>query len=130
VSAFVTWLCLRRFGTLDEEGHPIHLAPRAIFYVPWLFWQIALSNWDVFKLVWSPKLNIAPRFVRIPDGTRSPLGSVIYANSITLTPGTVTIDIDHAKGELLVHCLHQAASDDLSAGAILEQVKRFEGSAI
>jgi multicomponent Na+:H+ antiporter subunit E len=124
---FVTWLARRRFRILDDEGHPIQLLPRAFYYGPWLFWQIILSNWDVFRRVWSPRLRISPELVRVPDGTRSALGSVIYANSITLTPGTVTIGIDPAKRELLVHCLHAGAVEDLLAGGMLEQVKRFEG---
>jgi multicomponent Na+:H+ antiporter subunit E len=124
---FVTWLARRRFGILDGEGHPIQLAPRALSYGVWLFWQIILSNWDVFKRVWSPHLRISPRLIHVPDETRSDLGSVIYANSITLTPGTVTVGIDPAKRELLVHCLHEAAGEDLRAGAMLAQVKRFEG---
>ena len=124
---FVTWLARRRFRILDDEGHPIQLLPRALFYGRWLFGQIILSAWDVFKRVWSPQLPISPALVRVPDETRSDLGSVIYANSITLTPGTVTIGIDPEKRELLVHCLHAGAGEDLLAGGMLEQVKRFEG---
>lgn len=126
-AAFVTWLTRRRFHTLDAEGHPIQLLPRAFAYGPWLFWQIVLSNWDVFKRVWSPTLRISPALVRVPDETRSDLGSVIYANSITLTPGTVTVGIDAEHRELLVHCLHEGAGEDLKAGGMLAQVKRFEG---
>ncbi len=129
VSAFVTWLAHRRFRILDEEGHPVHLVPRLLSYGPWLLWQIVLSNWDVFKRVWSPRLDIAPRMVHVPVDTKSDLGTVIYANSITLTPGTVTISVDNGAGQLLVHCLHQGASDDLLTGNMLAQVRRFEGGA-
>lgn len=127
VCAFVTWLARRRFAILDEEGHPIQLGVRVLVYGPWLFWQILLSNWDVFKRVWSPSLPIAPCMVRVPSDTRSDLGTVIYANSITLTPGTVTVSVDHDKRELLVHCLHPGAGVDLLAGGMLRHVKRFEG---
>jgi multicomponent Na+:H+ antiporter subunit E len=127
VSAFVTWLSARRFAILDSEGHPIQLSLRAFWYGPWLLWQIILSNWDVFKRVWSPSLPIDPVLVRIPDETASDLGTVIYANSITLTPGTVTVSADRDRHELLVHCLHGAAGEGLMTGDMLEHVKRFEG---
>ncbi len=127
VSAFVTWLARGRFQILDREGHPIDLGPRALLYWPWLFRQIVLSNWDVFKRVWHPRLPIAPRMVRVPADTRSDLGIVIYANSITLTPGTVTVSVDNATRELVVHCLHPGACEDLLAGGMLNQVRRFEG---
>jgi multicomponent Na+:H+ antiporter subunit E len=129
VCASVTWLSLRRLNILDREGHPIQVAGRALRYVPWLFWQILLANWDVFKRVWHPKRPISPGFVRVPHDTRSDLGTVIYANSITLTPGTVTVSVDRDQRELLVHCLHEAAGQDLLAGGMLARVKQFEGAA-
>jgi len=129
---FVTWLARRKFDILDDEGHPIQLGLRAFTYVPWLLGQIALSNWDVFKRVWNPALPIDPCVIRVPFDTKSDLGTVIYANSITLTPGTVTISVDKDKRELLVHCLTPGAGDDLregGAGGMLSRVKKFEGGA-
>jgi multicomponent Na+:H+ antiporter subunit E len=123
---FVTWLASRRMKIVDEEGHPVHLAWRGVSYALWLAWQIVLSNWDVFKRVWSPVLPIAPCIVKVPYATRTDFGTALYANSITLTPGTVTIDIDPEKRELTIHCLTRGVADDLQAGGMQERVKRFE----
>jgi multicomponent Na+:H+ antiporter subunit E len=118
----------RRHGILDEEGHPLHLAVRGWKYIPWLFWQIVLSNWDVMKRVWHPRRPIDPCLVRIPYSTRTDLGTVIYANSITLTPGTVTVEVDTEKKELLVHCLTRAAGEDLQKGGMEQKVRELEGN--
>lgn len=125
---FVTWYS-KRHGLLDEEGHPVHLALRGWRYIPWLFWQIVLSNWDVMKRVWSLKPSISPVLVRVPYTTKTDLGTVVYANSITLTPGTVTISVDTEKKEFLVHCLTEGAGEDLKKGGMEQQVRKLEGTA-
>jgi multicomponent Na+:H+ antiporter subunit E len=117
-----------RHGLVDEEGHPVHLALRGLRYIPWLFWQIVLSNWDVFKRVWSPARPISPCMVRVSYRTRTDLGTVVYANSITLTPGTVTVDVDTKEKTFLVHCLTEGAGEDLKKGGMDHQVRRLEGS--
>jgi multicomponent Na+:H+ antiporter subunit E len=123
---FVTWLS-RRHGLLDEEGHPVHLAVRLPFYFLWLLWEIVVSNYDVIKRIWSPRMPISPRVVSVPFQTKTDLGAVIYANSVTLTPGTVTIGVDPVKGEMLVHCLTKEAEEDLRAGGMLRKVRKLEG---
>lgn len=117
----------RRHKLLDEEGHPVHLALRGLAYIPWLFWQIVLSNWDVMKRVWNPRRPISPTLVKVPYGTRTEIGTVIYANSITLTPGTVTINVDTDKREFLVHCLTEGAGEDLLKGGMDRRVQQLEG---
>ena len=126
---FVTWLASRRMKIVDEEGHPVHLVWRGIFYALWLAWQIVLSNWDIFKRVWSPRLAIDPVVVQIPYTTRSDFATALYANSITLTPGTVTINIDAEKREMTIHCITKAGGDDLKGGGMLARVKKFEDGA-
>jgi multicomponent Na+:H+ antiporter subunit E len=123
---FVTWLAARRMRILDAESHPIQLALRGLSYALWLLWQIVLANWDVFKRVWKPRLDIDPVVVRVPNTTRTDLGTMLYANSITLTPGTVTFDVDPERRELAVHCIARAGGEDLLGGAMLARVKRFE----
>ena len=124
---FVTYLTHRK-GILDEEGHPIHLALAMLSYLPWLLWQIVLANLDVAYRVWHPKLKISPRMIRVPYSTKTSVGKVIYANSITLTPGTVTISVDEQTGEMLVHALSDKAAEGLLSGEMHERVKKLEGS--
>ena len=124
-SGLVTWLSVR-MGIVDEEGYPIHLVFRLLRYLPWLFWQIVLSNLDVARRVWDPRLPISPRLISVPYQTKTSVGTLVYANSITLTPGTVTIQV--REGSLLVHALTEEAAQALLSGAMHEQVKKLEGT--
>lgn len=121
--ALVTLISGRK-GIIDREGHPVVMLVKSVLYVPWLLWQILLSNFDVARRVWMPNRPIAPRMVTIPHKLRSDLGIVVYANSITLTPGTVTVDV--GDGSLLVHALTEAAIQGLESGAMHDRVAKLE----
>lgn len=110
----------------DEEGLPIHLLKRLGGYVPWLLWQIVKANIDVAVRVWSPTLRIEPQLVRVPCELETDLGTVIYANSITLTPGTVTVSVDVETKELLVHALSAESAQSLTDGGMHTRVKKLE----
>lgn len=122
---FVTWIS-GRMRLLDDESQPFRMLPRLLLYAPWLLWQVVLSNWDVVKRVWTPGLGIAPEVIRVPCELKTGFGRVTYANSITLTPGTVTIEA--GDGEFLVHALHDEAAAGLETGDMHARVKRVEGS--
>ena len=121
--ALVTWICVRK-GIVDREGHPVGMMLRAWFYIPWLLWQIVLSNLDVAWRVWHPARPIAPRMITVPCTLKTDLGVVVYANSITLTPGTVTVDV--GDGTLLVHAIAEGAVEGLMSGDMHKQVQKLE----
>lgn len=121
--ALVTYIA-RRMDIVDEEGHPIEVVARFLAYLPWLLWQIVVANIDVARRVWSPNLPISPRFVEVPHDTKTQLGAVTFANSITLTPGTVTVTVGPDK--ILVHALTEGAAEALLQGDMLERVKKTE----
>lgn len=123
--AFSTWLCVR-MRLVDDEGLPLRMGVKIARYLPWLAWQVVLANVDVARRVWHPDRPIAPRLIRIPYRTATDLTTVIFANSITLTPGTVTVDIDRGSRELLVHALSKEAADDLVAGGMEARVMRLD----
>ncbi len=125
--ALVTYIAIRK-KILDQEGLPLHLAFGMLLYFPWLLWQILLSNLDVAYRVWHPSRPISPRFLSVPFETKTDLGTVVYCNSITLTPGTVTVSVDNDNKELLIHALSDKAADGLLAGTMHEKVKKLEGS--
>lgn len=106
-AAAVVWFA-RRMDVVDHEGHPILLGPRALLYWPWLIKEIVKSAWDVSRIIVSPSLPISPTLVRFKPRQRTDVGLVIHANSITLTPGTITIEA--APGEFLVHGLTRAGA--------------------
>lgn len=127
---FITWLSARKMAIADAEGHPVQYAARAPSYAVWLLWQIVLSNWDVFKRVWSPRLPIDPCVVDITYDLETEFCAALYANSITLTPGTVTLELNHASRTMKIHCLTRGVADDLNAGGMQARVRQFEsGSA-
>lgn len=113
-------------GLVDEESYPGRGTwIRALLYGPYLAWQVILSNWDVLKRVLSPQMPIAPRMVEVPYSTRTAFGTVTYANSITLTPGTVTVEV--REDTMLIHALTAEAADGLKDGSMEDHVKQLEG---
>jgi len=81
---------------------------RFILYFFWLIKEILKSSFEVIKIIWRRKLNIDPIFEWI-DSQTTEFGIILHANSITLTPGTVTLDIKN--GMILVHALNKASID-------------------
>lgn len=114
----------RRMGIADEEGHPIHLLPRVLTYWPWLIKEIAKSTWDVTKIILNPKLPISPTLIRVKASQGTAVGLATYANSITLTPGTITARV--SGNEFLVHAVTRAGAEDLAKGTMDRRVKKFE----
>lgn len=120
-----TYLAVRL--RIVDETFAFHLLPRALFYWPWLVWEILKSAWAVSRMILHPRLPISPTMVSVKAGQRTQVGIATYANSITLTPGTLTVGVD--GNNLLVHALDGAGADDLEAGRMDAQVSRFEGKA-
>lgn len=122
--AFTAWIA-HRMDVADREGHPIHLGWRAWTYWPWLVWEIIKANIEVSRLILDPKLPIAPRVITVKSSQKDDLGRVIFANSITLTPGTVSIDV---KGkDITVHAITQAMAEGLETGEMDRRVTQMEG---
>ncbi len=109
-----------RMDVIDREGVPVHLAAKILFYWIWLAKEIAKSNWQVARLILDPKLPISPRMIRVKATQTTDYGRVIHANSITLTPGTVSVEIE--KDEILVHAISQEAAEGTLEGSIDRRV--------
>lgn len=118
----------RRMDVIDREGHPIHLGWRALFsYWPWLIKEIAESSWDVSRRILDPRLPISPTLARFRPSQKSELGLVIHANSITLTPGTVAVEVE--AGEFLVHALTREGAAGLAGSEMDRRVAALEQKA-
>ena len=109
------------------EGHPIHLTWRAVTYWPWLAWEIVKANIQVARIVVDPRLPIDPRVITVKAGQGDDLGWVTYANSITLTPGTVSIDVRGPTIE--VHALTGDFAAGLESGEMDRRVTGMTGGA-
>lgn len=116
-----------RMQIIDEEGAPAQLGIRPFTqYAPWLIKEIIVSNWQVAKIVISPRMPLKRNLVTVSANQQSPLGKVIFANSITLTPGTVSVEMLGDK--IRVHALSlEEAADDMS-GDMNDRVCRLEKS--
>ena len=119
----VVWIAYR-MDVIDHEGHPIHLTLRALLYWPWLTVEIIKANIDVAAVIVRRKMSINPSVIEIKATQVTELGQVIYANSITLTPGTVTISVD--KDIMTIHALTQNAAKDLESGEMDRRVTDME----
>ena len=127
VSVATVFILALRMGLVDREGVPIQLGVRLLLYAPWLAWEVFKANLDVARRILSPGLPIDPRIIEVKAGQREDLGRVIYANSITLTPGTVSID---AEGDVItVHALTAEAALGVEAGDMDRKVSWLEGGA-
>lgn len=99
---------------------------RFIRYLPWLLWQIALSNIDLVYRTLDPKMPIDPVVIEFDTPLRTDMGITILANSITLTPGTVTLEAN-SKGRFIVHAIARGPADSLLSGDMQARVKIIEG---
>ena len=118
--------CASRLEVLDDESVPVHLLPGLIRYVPWLIGQVIRSNLDVARRIVSPELPIHPSVVKVDATHHTEVGRVTYANSITLTPGTISLDVSAETIE--VHALTEDAANDLMSGEMARRVQRAEGA--
>ncbi|MHC1593043.1 MAG: Na+/H+ antiporter subunit E [Methermicoccaceae archaeon] len=111
-AAFVSLLFEKHFVPLQSPISSTKTFVRFLLYVPWLLWQIVLANWDVAKRAISPSMPIDPKIIAIDSQLKGVLARVTFANSITLTPGTITVDIDD-DGTFYVHAIAEEPAQSL-----------------
>lgn len=112
----------------NRTGYFIHaLSLRVMLRLPalwwWVFLEVVKSSIEVSKIILSPSLPIQPELVEFKTAEEADSGKVILANSITLSPGTVTIDMH--KGSLLVHCLTKSSADSLRTREVEERTAKL-----
>ncbi|MDZ7779844.1 MAG: Na+/H+ antiporter subunit E [Gemmatimonadota bacterium] len=114
----------RRMDVVDEEGLPLQVGARFLVYLPWLLKEVFLSNVAMARTVLDPRLPIRPKLQRYPLPLETDLGRVIFGNSVTLTPGTVTTAID--GGTIEIHVL-SGEDPDTTGGRMSRRVSWVEG---
>ena len=115
-----------RMGYADEESHPVGLIPRGLVYWPWLVKEIVMSALNVSRLILDPKLPISPTLIRTRATQKTSVGLVSYANSITLTPGTISVEVNSSDKDILVHAISSDAAEGLAEGEMDRRVTWFE----
>jgi multicomponent Na+:H+ antiporter subunit E len=116
----------RRMGFVGAATFPPSLLIRLPRYWLWLAVEIVKSNIAVARVILDPRLPIAPEIVDVAASQRSEIGRVTFANSITLTPGTISLALEDDK--ITVHALTREAAADLATGEMDRRVTAAEGS--
>lgn len=124
ISTILTVIVARYMKVLDAE-YPSYLLTKSPGYLLWLVREIIKSAWSVTKIVLHPKMPISPTMRWVKATQHRILGRVIYANSITLTPGTISVDLVGDK--ILVHALTNEGVVSLEDGDMDRRVTKFEG---
>lgn len=123
LSVALVILLVRRMDRTDREPGRLGPGPYLLGYWAWLIGCVVRSNIDLAQRIWHPALPIERSWCRLDVQVSSPLGRTLYANSITLTPGTLTTDVrdDH----FMVHCLSQESIDELREGEMERRIRRL-----
>ncbi len=125
VSVVGVVLLAHRMDIADEEGAPLSLlSPGSMLYGLWLTKEIVLSTAHVARVILSPRMPIESRFVRIRPTQLTDFGRTLFANSITLTPGTVSVEVD--EDEFVVHALTRTTREGLRDGDMDRRVTAVE----
>ena len=120
-SVLLTVFLIKRMDLVDDETYPLHLYSRLSSFTVYIFREIFLANIDVIKRIMTTSDKaISPRLVEIPLPQKTDLGRAIYANAITLTPGTVSVEIKENK--IIVHALTKEAADNLATGSMAKAI--------
>jgi multicomponent Na+:H+ antiporter subunit E len=125
-SCLLVIVLVRRFETLDHESVPVHLGVGIFAYWAWLLKEIVISSWQVTAIILAKKMPISPTMVTVQSKGRGEVREVLFGNSITLTPGTLTTDIDE-NGVVTVHALTAAGAEGVVSGDMNDRVARLRG---
>ncbi len=126
ISVVLVVFLIRRMDTTDNQPQKLPLSFSFFRYVIWLLGQIALSSLEVTKLVWGSSKKLSPAIAKLPVANTPEKTRVLYANSITLTPGTLSVDID--EEHVTVHALDAQSIKSLEAGEMATKVSSVTGA--
>lgn len=124
ISIVIVVYIAHRMDVVDHESQPVHLTLKLPAYYAWLIKEIVLANILVVKHIWLGNTTISPVMKTIKASQKTDIGKVIYANSITLTPGTVTLELE--GDQFMVHALLRESIKDLESGEMDRRVTQLE----
>ncbi len=120
ISIFIVLIVLKRMDDVDKEPKRISFRKQNIRYLLWLMGQIVSSSVHVTKLIWSSPDKLSPALAKVSVKNVPAKKQVMYANSITLTPGTLSVDLQ--DGEVTVHALQKSSIEELEQGDMEEKI--------
>lgn len=125
ISSIAVVFIAQRMDVIDHECVPLQVRFGFIGYLAWLTKEIILANIAVAKIILSPSLPLGPLLFRVKTSQNTDVGRVIYANSITLTPGTVSVEVE--DGDIIVHAISGDLARDTANGDMDRRVTAVEG---
>jgi len=114
----------KRMNVIDEESQPLHLTKSIPVYYMWLLKELVVSNMEVVSRIWRSKNSYSPAMATIKINQSNDMNRVIYANSISLTPGTITTDVQHDS--ITVHALDKSSIDAINSGEMEARISRLD----
>jgi len=123
-SIILVLFIVKRMDQLDHEVFELKLTFKLPLYLFWLLKEVCLSNILVIKCIWSGNHVLSPALITVWASQKSELGKVIYANSISMTPGTITVDLVGDK--IMVHAISNVAIDALLTGEMDQRITQLE----
>jgi multicomponent Na+:H+ antiporter subunit E len=125
ISVLVVVLVVRRMDAIDDDRVDLRLGAFATTkYFFWLLVEIAKANWNVTKTILSPQMPIRQHLFAVPYTQKTDLAQVIFANSITLTPGTITVETE--SEDFLVHAVAYSTDDRAALADMDRRVTAIE----
>lgn len=124
VSTLIVVYLALRMDTIDKEIYPANMTMLMLRFWLFLIREIIAANIDVIKRIFRPGPNISPQLFELPLTLKTDLSRVVYANAITMTPGTVSANVD--KNTITVHALTIEAAHDLHSGRMAKAVPEDE----
>ena len=124
LSCLLTCYIARRMDYFDRDFFMLHFSARLLVYLAWLAKEVVRSSLEVSRIVLDPRLPISPTMRRFRPTQRTSVGLVIHANSITLTPGTITVEA--GADSFLVHALTRDGADGVVDSAMDRRVSACE----
>ena len=112
-----------RMNRIDRQPSTVQPSAGIFAYAAWLAGRVIRANFDVARRIWDPELPVRPVWERLDTQVETPVEKPLYANSITLTPGTLTTDVgeDHFR----VHCLSRSGRAELERGEMERRIRRL-----
>lgn len=125
VSVVLVVLAIKRMDEVDQHPYKFDVGPKMIGYIGWLFWEILKSSLGVTKRIWLSPKDLTPSVTKLPVKDIPPEKRVAYANSVTLTPGTLSVDLDDK--EITVHALEKESVSSIENDSIAQKIIRLWG---
>ena len=125
-SGALTWFCNKYvgYGNKDAKGVTLRRLPLLISYLGILIWEIIKANIAVIKLTLAKELDFEPCIIYFQTDLKEQFTKVLLANSITLTPGTITVSLEDDL--YCVHCLDKSMAEGIDESIFAKKLRKIE----